>query len=126
MSIPPPRRRASRPSLRRACLAIEAIEPRILFAANDSAFPHLLSINRAGSTPTTASSVDFTVAFNQPVTGVSPSNFAIAAGSGVHVSSLNITTVDDATYTVHLAGISGPGSLGLNLSDPTGIHDLAE
>ena len=93
----------------------------------DQAFPTVISINRSnGAGPsTTASSVDFTVAFSKPVTGVSASNFAIAADPGVAAGVISVSPIDGATYTVHLSGISGSGSLGLNLANSAGIHDTA-
>jgi hypothetical protein len=94
----------------------------------DQVFPTILSINRAGGAPasTSSSSVDFTATFSKPVTGVGPLNFAIAAGAGVQVTGgISVSTVDGATYTIHVSGISGSGSLGVNLSNPSGIHDTA-
>lgn len=91
-------------------------------------FPTVVSINRAGgaASSTSATNVDFTVTFGKSVSGVAASNFGVVAGAGVQASGgISVTAVDGATYTVHVGGISGNGSLGVNLVNPGGIHDAA-
>jgi hypothetical protein len=93
-----------------------------------AAGPSLLSINRATPAgPNTGSAtVSYTVTFSEAVTGVAASDFAVAATGSVKTSpNLTVTANSGSVYTVTIDGISGNGSLGLNLSSATGIHDAA-
>ena len=88
--------------------------------------PLVVSINRSGSTPTNASSVDFTVTFSEGVSGVDPTDFVTTYDgslSGTSVSS--VTPVTDTVYTVTVDTGSGSGNLGLNLVDDDTIRDFA-
>jgi gliding motility-associated-like protein len=90
----------------------------------DQTPPVVNSITRAGTNPTGASSVNFTVTFSEPVTGVAPADFT-ANGTGVSTTGIAVTG-SGATYTVTVNGVSGSGTLGLNLnSSGTGIFDAA-
>jgi hypothetical protein len=93
---------------------------------NRSVLPQVLSINRTNpvGASTSDSSVTFTVTFNKPVTGVSLNDFS-AITSGVTVSLLGLIPVSSTVYTVTVSGITGSGSLGLNLVDNGTIRDLA-
>src|SRR5206468_11707912 len=44
----------------------------------DKSFPTVLSINRVGTTPTNAASVQWTVTFSESVTGVNTTDFSLA------------------------------------------------
>ena len=77
------------------------------------AFPHALSINAPGSAVT--SSASFTVTFNQPVTGVDAADFNLIATGTVANGTISSVSGSGATYTVNVTGITGSGSLGLNL-----------
>jgi CSLREA domain-containing protein len=61
--------------------------------------PTVLSIVAASPNPTSAATVDYTVTFSEPVTGVGPSDF-----------SLNLSGVVGATVTA-VAPVSGPASV---------------
>jgi hypothetical protein len=89
-------------------------------------FPTVLSINRTNPpTPTTVDkTVTFTVTFNEPVTGVDPTDFALAL-SGVTATTPVSVSGSGASYTVTISGISGTGTLGLNLVDDGSIKDAA-
>jgi FG-GAP-like repeat len=90
-------------------------------------FPSVASINR--TTPvgpvTNASSVTYTVTFSEPVTGVDPADFQLALGPSVTGTITQVTPSSGAVYSVTVSGISGNGTLGLNLVDNGSIHDLA-
>ena len=88
--------------------------------------PMVLSINRT-SPPgpiTSDGSVTYTVAFNEPVTGVGPSDFALAL-SGVTATAPLVVNGSGAVYTVIVNGVSGTGTLGLDLVDNGSIEDAA-
>jgi len=80
------------------------------------------SINRVGTTPTNATSVQFTVIFSESVTGVDTGDFTLATTG---VSGASISTVSPAgpatTYTVTVNTGSGDGTIGLNLVDDDSI-----
>ncbi|MGZ5198818.1 MAG: Ig-like domain-containing protein [Telluria sp.] len=89
--------------------------------------PAVSSIVRTGgasaATPASATSVDYTVTFTQPVTGVDTSDFALAA-TGTASGTISSINGSGATYTVTVNDISGDGSLRLNLnSGATGIQN---
>ncbi|HKS26160.1 MAG TPA: lamin tail domain-containing protein [Thermoanaerobaculia bacterium] len=83
--------------------------------------PSVLSINRAGSSPTNAASVSFTVTFSESVTGVDASDFALAT-SGVTGASISGVT-GSGPYTVTVNTGSGDGTVGLNFVDDDSVVD---
>ena len=89
--------------------------------------PVVTSIDR--TTPsgpiTNASSVTYTVTFSEPVTGVDPTDFALATTGTIAATLTQVTAVSSSVYTVTVSGITGNGTLGLNLVDNGTIHDLA-
>lgn len=90
----------------------------------DQTAPSVSSIVTASANPTNATSVDFTVTFSEAVTGVDASDFTVA-NSGT-TGNVNSVTGSGNTYTVNVSGVSGNGSLGLNLnSSGTNIVDAA-
>ena len=95
-----------------------------LYAADLSAIvPTVSSINRAGANPNNASSEQFTVSFNEAVTGVDTSDFTLAK-TGSATGTIASISGSGATYTVTVNGVAGDGSLGLNLNaSGTGITD---
>ena len=117
-----PRRKP--PDRRRTLLALEPLEDRTLPSGG---FPYVESINRTSpaAADTNASSVTYTVTFNEVVTGVAASDFQLALGGTATGTVSQVTPVSGAVYAVTVSGISGNGTLGLNLVDNGGIHDLA-
>ena len=87
--------------------------------------PHVVSIVRAGATPTAAASVDFTVTFSKAVTGVDASDFKLTkAGSTLTGTSISPTlSGSGTTYTVSAGTGSGSGTLRLDLIDNDSIVD---
>ena len=77
------------------------------------AFPHALSITAPGSGVTDSAS--FTVTFNQSVTGVDAADFSLIATGTVANGTISSITGSGATRTVNVTGITGVGTLGLNL-----------
>src|SRR5579862_968453 len=107
-------RRLARPFL-------ETLEDRTL----PSAFPFVQSIARTDPNPTNASTVHFTVAFSEAVTGVDPTDFRVVATGTVGTTLTQVTPVSGSIYTVTVSGISGNGTLALSLVDDGSIRDLA-
>ena len=92
--------------------------------APDATPPTVTSINRVTSAPTNATSVDYTVTFSENVTGVGSSDFTLTGTASGTISS--VTPVNASTYTVAVNGISGDGTLRLDLNNSgTGIADAA-
>jgi hypothetical protein len=89
----------------------------------DKTAPAVSSIVRADANPTSAAEVSWTVTFDEPVTGVDSPNFSLS-GSGSSGASITSVTGSDGTWTV-TASTGTTGTLELDLSDPTGIQDLA-
>ena len=88
--------------------------------------PMSWSIATIGASPNNAASDQFTVTFSKSVTGVDISDFALATTGSVTGTVASVTAVNDYTYTVTVNGVSGLGTLGLDLkSADTGIASLA-
>jgi hypothetical protein len=91
----------------------------------DHTAPTVSSIAPAGVSPNGGGSEQFTVTFSESVTGVDVSDFT-AAASGASDTGVSAVTGSGSTYTVTVGGVSGTGTLGLDLNaSGTGIHDLA-
>jgi len=88
--------------------------------------PTVLSITRVGTSPTNAPTVQFLVTFSESVTAGS-----VTAGNFTLVENLSGTTTitsvtgTGATRTVTATTGTGSGTIGLNLTSPTGISDVA-
>jgi uncharacterized protein (DUF2141 family) len=92
----------------------------------DSTPPAVQSIDRtspAGPT-TNATSVTYTVTFSEAVTGVDATDFALAL-NGVTAATPVAVSGSGTTYTVTVSGVSGTGTLGLNLVGDGTITDAA-
>jgi hypothetical protein len=100
---------------RSTALQMETLENRLTPAA-----PKILSIGRLAGTPhqTNASSVTFSIAFDQPVTGVDVSDFkVIDKGMRFQVNPAFVLTGSGANYSATIDGIVGDGELRLGLID---------
>jgi len=82
--------------------------------------PVVSSIALVNPSPTASSAVNYTVTFNQDVTGVDSADFALTA-SGLSGVGITGVTGSGKTYTVAVTTGSGSGSLGLNLVDNDSI-----
>lgn len=81
----------------------------------------VVSINRADTDPTSAATVRWTVTFSTSVTGVAAGNFALVQAGGVSGASITSVTGSGTTWTVTANTGSGYGTLGLNMSNVTGV-----
>ncbi len=99
------------------------LEDRLVPAVPFSpAFPHALSITAGGGT--VSNSASFTVTFNQPVIGVDAADFQLVNTGTVANGTISSVTGSGATYTVNVTGITGSGTLGVNLVGQPSITAL--
>jgi hypothetical protein len=87
--------------------------------------PQVSAISLVNPNPSAAGSVNYTVTFNQEVTGVDVSDFVLAA-SGLTSASITSATGSGSTYSVAANTGTGSGSLGLNLVDNDSIRNSVE
>ncbi len=90
--------------------------------------PAVLSITRTDANPTNAASVNFSVAFSEPVTGVDAADFEVMMDG---LTEASITGLDpdvgpSATYTVTASTGSGDGQLWLEVPASATIYDQAD
>jgi outer membrane protein OmpA-like peptidoglycan-associated protein len=93
----------------------------------DGVAPQAQSIARLDANPTDgATSVRWRVTFSEPVTGVNGSDFMpIASGTATGAVS-GVSTADNTVYDVTVGGVSGTGTLALDLVPASsGIRDRA-
>ncbi|WP_324678205.1 malectin domain-containing carbohydrate-binding protein [Hymenobacter sp. GOD-10R] len=104
-------------------LTSTAATKNITFAATTT----VVSIERAGASPTNASTVAYTVTFASTVTGVSTSNF-LASSTNLTGTAVASVAGSGASYTVTVTtGILSPGTTGsvqLQFQNSTGISPV--
>jgi trimeric autotransporter adhesin len=92
----------------------------------DTTAPAGTGIARIDASPTAASSFSYTVTFSEDVSGVDTGDFSLVATGSASGSIASLTAVDAHTYTVLVNGVSGDGTLRLDLNNSgTGINDAA-
>jgi hypothetical protein len=90
----------------------------------DKTAPAVLSSLRVNPNPTNLASVDFTVTFSEPVTGVDLTDFNLTT-SGVSGAAVSGVSGSGAAYTVTVGTGSGSGTIRLNVGDDDTIEDAA-
>ncbi|MBI5963344.1 MAG: S-layer homology domain-containing protein, partial [Chloroflexi bacterium] len=85
--------------------------------------PTVASITRAGANPTSAASVDFTVAFSESVTGIDAGDFTLTTG-GVSDAAVSGVSGSGSIYTVTVSTGTGIGTLRLDVPDTAVITDV--
>ena len=85
-------------------------------------YPFVSHILRTGASPTRAATVDFSVTFSKPVTGVNLADFALTTSS-ISGASLSSVIGSGATYTVTVNTGTGDGTLRLDVVDNGSILD---
>jgi gliding motility-associated-like protein len=75
---------------------------------------NVVSVNRVGTTPTNAASVQFTVTFSGDAANVTTSAFTATGVTGASVTS--VASVSGTTYTVTVNTGTGSGTLGLTVT----------
>ena len=85
--------------------------------------PTVTAITRVGTSPTNATSVQWTVTFSQSVTGVAASNFTLVNSGLAGTPAITAVSGSGTTWTVTASTGSGgtSGTLGLNATSGTGI-----
>ena len=118
-----PMPRPSRVRLR-SRLSFEFLEPRMMLTV-----PALVSIERDGlkAQLINATEASFKVTFSEPVTGVDARDFAITRTGSVNtnLALTEVTSQSTSVYNVTLKGITGSGTLGLNLASASSIEGNA-
>ncbi|MFN9742850.1 MAG: choice-of-anchor Q domain-containing protein, partial [Acidobacteriota bacterium] len=87
--------------------------------------PKVVSLNRAGASPTNAATVRWVVTFNQAVTGLTAANFALTS-SGATLGSVTALpnqsgVVDNKSWQIEASTGSSTGLIGLNMDNSTGV-----
>jgi len=85
--------------------------------------PLVDSIVRVDSTPANDASVQYTVTFDEAVTGVDTTDFVLTLTGVIGGATVSNVTGSDATYTVTVETGSGDGTLRLDVSDNNSIID---
>lgn len=92
----------------------------------DTLAPTPSAIVSLDPSPSNAGSVRYTVTFSEGVSGVDLSDFALVSTGTASGSLSDLQQIDAHTYQVTVSGISGTGTLGLDLNgSATGIVDAA-
>jgi LPXTG-site transpeptidase (sortase) family protein len=91
----------------------------------DKGAPSIVSVLRAGASPTNAASVDFTVTFSESVTNVDTADFALTTAGVTGASITGVSAGPSATYTVTVDTGSGSGTVRLDLTAGATIQDSA-
>ncbi|WP_461168456.1 DUF4347 domain-containing protein, partial [Uliginosibacterium sediminicola] len=92
----------------------------------DKTAPTGVAIVRASANPMRTGTASFTVAFSEAVSGVTTDDFTLTGTATSGASIATVTQVSGSVYTVTVSGVSGNGTLGLDLkSSATGIVDTA-
>ncbi|MGC1378710.1 MAG: amidase domain-containing protein, partial [Anaerolineales bacterium] len=84
--------------------------------------PVVYGVTRASPNPTGSASVNFTVKFSEPVTGVDVSDFTLTT-TGVSGATITSLTGSGDTYTVTVNTGAGNGSIRLDVVDNGSIKD---
>ncbi len=83
--------------------------------------PTVVSVARAGNSPTNASTVAYNVTFSEPVIGVDATDFSLATTGNLSTSVASVSG-SGATYTVNVAtGTTGSGTVTLSVADNDSI-----
>ncbi|MGE7993776.1 Ig-like domain-containing protein [Pseudomonas sp. NPDC089554] len=94
--------------------------------AIDTQAPTAQNIVTVDPSPSSASSIRYTVTFSEAVNGVGIEDFLLVATGSAAGTITGLTWIDARTAQVTVSGVSGIGTLGLNLnSSGTGITDTA-
>lgn len=80
----------------------------------DNTAPTVTSINRADANPTSATSVDFTVMFNEAVSGIGTADFVLATTGSATGMINSVSASSGMVVTVSVNAVMGNGTLGLN------------
>ncbi|WP_249560513.1 DUF4347 domain-containing protein, partial [Shewanella sp. 10B] len=91
----------------------------------DAVTPSVTSIAPSGGAVSTDTSVDFTVNFSESVSNISTDDFSLVTTGGATGTIASVSASTGSSVTVTVSGISGNGSIKLNLNGSTNISDAA-
>lgn len=92
----------------------------------DTVAPQVSDIVRVDITPTNASSLRYTVTFDESVSGVDSADFTLAVTGTASGRIASVTRIDGRTYQVLVDNLAGAGDVRLDLNArDTGIVDVA-
>jgi hypothetical protein len=92
--------------------------------ARDITAPTVSSVVRANADPTNAASVNYTVTFSEPVTGVTAASFSLTT-TGVGGASIGAPSGSGTTWTVPVNTGAGSGTIRLDVTAAGTITDLS-
>ncbi|HEX8998388.1 MAG TPA: choice-of-anchor Q domain-containing protein, partial [Blastocatellia bacterium] len=95
----------------------------INFTLTNNVAPTVLSIVRGNASPTSNGSVPFNVTFSESVTGVAAGNFTPVPGGSVTGAMVTNVLGSGSTRTVTVSTGLNSGTLGLNMTNSTGVTD---
>ncbi len=90
----------------------------------DKTAPTVVSINRAGASPTNAGSVTWNVTFSEVMTSLATTNFTLA-NTGLTGPTLATVGGGGTSWTVSANTGTGDGTLGVDMTNSTGVTDAA-
>ncbi|WP_235576653.1 Ig-like domain-containing protein [Pseudomonas taeanensis] len=92
----------------------------------DALAPLAQGLVRVDTSPTTASSVQFTLTLSEAVSGVDASDFSVISTGGAVGTIQSVMQIDSRTYRITVSNVAGNGSLGISLNAAgSGIADTA-
>ena len=89
--------------------------------------PMIASVVPNASSPSNQTTVDFNVTFDKDVSGVDTTDFGLSSATlatFTFASIASVTPVSAQTYTVHVTGLTGAGTIELELVDDDTIVDV--
>ncbi|MEB5932547.1 Ig-like domain-containing protein [Pseudomonas mosselii] len=92
----------------------------------DTQAPTAVGIVTLDPSPSNAQSVRFTVTFSEQVSGVDLADFTLVGSGSASGTLSGLQALGGGVYVITVSGVSGTGTLGLNLNgSATGITDVA-
>lgn len=91
----------------------------------DGVTPSVTSTAPSGGAVSTDTSVDFTVNFSESVNNISTDDFALGTTGGATGTIASVSATSGSSVTVTVSGITGNGTIKLNLNGATNISDAA-
>ncbi|WP_338726086.1 Ig-like domain-containing protein [Shewanella baltica] len=91
----------------------------------DGVVPSVTSTAPSGGAVSTDTSVDFTVNFSESVSNISTDDFALGTTGGATATIVSVSASSGSSVNVTVSGITGNGTIKLNLNASTNISDAA-
>lgn len=91
----------------------------------DGVVPSVTNTAPSGGAVSTDTSVDFTVNFNESVNNISIDDFALGTTGGATATIVSVSASSGSSVNVTVSGITGNGTIKLNLNASTNISDAA-